>query len=76
VIDSPTRGEASLSLLLTNTDELIRDAKTSGSLGCSDHAQVELAILSDMGQVKSRIRRLNFRRANLQLFKELVDGSP
>ncbi|KFW09685.1 hypothetical protein N327_13834, partial [Fulmarus glacialis] len=29
-----------------------------------------------IGQVKRRVRTLNFRRANFQLFKELVDGAP
>ena len=33
-------------------------------------------ILRDMGQVKGRVRTLNFRRANFQLFKELMDGTP
>ncbi|GAB0204051.1 hypothetical protein GRJ2_002870700 [Grus japonensis] len=75
MIDSLTR-EALLDLLLTNTDELIREVKIGGSLGCSDHALVEFTILRDMGQVKSRVRTLNFRRANIQLFKELVDETP
>ena len=47
-----------------------------GSLGCSDHSLVEFTILRDMGQVKSRARTLDFRRANFQLFKELVDEPP
>ena len=37
---------------------------------------MEFTILRDMGQVKSRVRMLNFRRVNFQLFKELVDGTP
>ncbi|KAK4806794.1 hypothetical protein QYF61_005590 [Mycteria americana] len=76
MIDSPTRGEELLDLLLTNTGELIGEVKTGGSLGCSDHALVEFTIWRDMGQVKSRVRTLNFRKANIQLFKELVDGTP
>lgn len=38
VIDSPTRGEALLDLLLTNTEELIQGIKIHVSLGCSDRA--------------------------------------
>ncbi|KAK4810519.1 LOW QUALITY PROTEIN: hypothetical protein QYF61_004482, partial [Mycteria americana] len=76
VIDSPTRGEALLDLLLTNTDELIIWVKIGGSQGCSDHALVEFTILRDMGQVKSKVKTLNFRRVSFQLFKELVDGTP
>ncbi|KAK4806137.1 hypothetical protein QYF61_001060 [Mycteria americana] len=50
VIDTPTRGDATLDLLVTNASELISDVKTGGSLGCSDHALVEFAVLRDMGQ--------------------------
>ncbi|PKU39574.1 rna-directed dna polymerase from mobile element jockey- hypothetical protein [Limosa lapponica baueri] len=37
-IDSPTRGDAILDLIVTNASELIRDVKIGGILGCSDHA--------------------------------------
>lgn len=33
-------------------------------------------IVSGVGQVKSEDRTLNVRRANFQLFKKLVDGTP
>ena len=62
--------------MVTNSSELIRDAKIGGSLGCSDHALVEFAVLRDMGQAKSKVRTLNFRKANFQLFKELVNRTP
>ncbi|GAB0209348.1 hypothetical protein GRJ2_003400500 [Grus japonensis] len=67
VIDYLTRGEALLGLLLNKAEELIGEVKIGGSLGCSDHALVEFTILRDMGQVKSRDRILNFRRANFLL---------
>ncbi|KAK4827902.1 hypothetical protein QYF61_022325 [Mycteria americana] len=57
-------------LLVTNTSQLTGDIKTGGSLGCSDHALVEFAVLRDMGQAESKARTLNFRKANFQLFKE------
>ncbi|KAK4811192.1 hypothetical protein QYF61_019823 [Mycteria americana] len=76
VIESPTRGDALLDLLLTNTEELIREVKIDGSLGCSDHALVEFTILRDMGQAKSILKTLNLRKVNFQLFKGLVDGTP
>lgn len=41
-------------------------------MGCSDHAVVEFTILRDMGQRRSEIRMLNFRKAKFQLFRELV----
>ncbi|GAB0203436.1 hypothetical protein GRJ2_002809200 [Grus japonensis] len=76
VIDSPTRGDAILDLLVTNTSELTDDIKIGGSLGCSDHALVEFTVLRDMGQAKGKVRTLNFRKANFQLFKELVNRTP
>ncbi|KAK4815649.1 hypothetical protein QYF61_005211 [Mycteria americana] len=52
VIDNSTRGDmllgdALLDLLVTNTSELISDIKIGSSLGCSNHALVELAVLRD-----------------------------
>ena len=64
-----------LDLLVTNARELIGDVKIRGSLGCSDHALVEFALLREMGQAKSKVRTLNFRKANLQLFKESLCDS-
>ncbi|GAB0205988.1 mitochondrial enolase superfamily member 1 [Grus japonensis] len=52
VIHSPTRGDAILEPMITNTSDLIGDVKTGGSLGCSDHALVEFTVLRDMGQDK------------------------
>ena len=73
VIDSPTRGGAILDLLVTNASELISDVKIGGSLGCSGHALVEFTFLRHMGQAKSKVRTLNFRKAKFQLFKQLVN---
>jgi len=49
VIDSLTRRDALLDLMVTNANELIRDVKTGGSLGCSDHALMKFTLLRDMG---------------------------
>ncbi|KAK4806761.1 hypothetical protein QYF61_005557 [Mycteria americana] len=76
VIDTPTQGDAILDLMVTNASELISDVKIGGSLGCSDHAFVEFTVLRDMGQARSIVRTLNFRKANFQLFKELVSRTP
>lgn len=72
--DSLNRAEALLDLLITNTDELISDVKTDGSLDCIGHALVELMLLR--GQVKCKDSTLNFVSMNLQLFKASVDGIP
>jgi len=37
---------------------------------------VEFAVLRNMGQAKSKVRTLNFRKANFQLFKEFVNETP
>ena len=62
VIDTPTRGEAILDPLATNARQLNGDVKIGRSLACSDPALVEFTVLRDMGQAKSKIRTLNFRR--------------
>jgi len=76
VISTPTQGDAILDLLVTNASELVGDVKIGGSLGCSNHALVELTLLREMGITKSIVRTLNFRRANFQLFKEIVRRTP
>ncbi|PKU48868.1 rna-directed dna polymerase from mobile element jockey-like [Limosa lapponica baueri] len=73
VIDRPTREDAILDLLVTNTSELISDIKIGGSLGCSDHSLVDFAVLRDMGKMKSEVRTPKFRNAKFQLFKDLVN---
>ena len=70
-MDRPTSGDVILDLLVTNTSELIGDTKIGGSLGCSDHALAEYTVLRHMGQAKSKVRTLNFRKANFQLFKSV-----
>ena len=62
--------------MLTSPSELIGDVKTGGSLGCSDHALVEFMFLRDMGKVRSIVRNLNFWKAKIQLFMELVNRAP
>jgi len=34
---------------------------------------VELRLLKDIRQAKSKIRKINFRKANLQLFRKLIN---
>mgnify|MGYP001852800686 CR=1 FL=1 len=65
VLDKSTRGD----LVLTNVAETIKDIKTGGSLCCSDHTLAEFMIFRSMYLEKSRVRTLNFRRANFRLFK-------
>lgn len=62
--------------VLTNAAEYIEEVKIRGSLGCSSHTLVEFMILRNTNLAKTKVRTLNFRRVNFQLFKELVDGIP
>ena len=63
-----------MDLVVTNISELIDDVRIGGSLGCSD--LVEFTIRRGKGQVKSIVRAPHFRKANFQLFKELISRTP
>jgi len=76
VIDNASRGDAILDLLVTNASELIGDRRIGGSLSCRDYALVEFRVVKDEGQAKSKVRTLNFRKANFQRFKELGNRTP
>jgi len=76
VRDKLTRGEKLLDLFLTNTDELIRKVMIDGSLGCNEHALVEFMIFSDMGQGKSRVKTLNFRRVEFSVVQGICGWDP
>jgi len=65
-----------LDLVLTNKEGQVEDVKAGGSLGCSDHEMVEFRILRGGSRTISRIKTLDFRRANFGLFKELLGGIP
>jgi len=75
VIDSLTRGDAVLDLMVTNASEVISDIKIGGSMGYSDHAVVEFTVLRDMGKARSIVKILSF-RTNFQVFRELVSRTP
>jgi len=54
VLDRLIRGEVLLDLVLTNAEEIIKDIKIRGSLGCghSDHTVVGFMISRNMGLAK------------------------
>jgi len=62
--------------LLISANKLIGDIRIGGCLGWSDHAMVEVVLWRDMRQAKSKVRMLNFRKANFQLTRELVNRTP
>jgi len=76
VVEEPTRRGALLDLVLTNKEGLVEDVKAGDSLGCSDHEMVGFRILRGGSRAISRIKTLDFRRANFGLFKERLGGIP
>lgn len=55
--------------MLTSVHELMKEVSTGGSLGSNKHALVEFVISSNMSLTKGKVKTLNFREVNLQLFK-------
>lgn len=51
-----------------DTEEVTKEVKIGGSLGCSDHVLVEFVILRNTGLAKSEVRILSCRRANFRQF--------
>lgn len=65
-----------LNLEVTNVSEPIWNVRIGRSSGFKDHALGEFTVLRDMGQEKSKIWTLNFKKAHFQLFKELNSRIP
>lgn len=59
-----------LGWLLTSDTELIGDIVIGGCWGCHDHAVIELTLLRDIRQRKSKTRKLDFRKGNFRIFRE------
>ena len=55
----------------TNKEGLVSNMKVKGSAGCSDHEMVEFKTLRVS---KTACSKLDFRRADLELFGELLGG--
>jgi len=76
VLNEPTRKDTLLDLLSVNTEGLIGDVMVGGCPGHSDHEMVEFKIFSVMRKKDSRVATLDFRRANLKIFRELFSRVP
>ena len=61
-----------LDLVLTNQEGFLGSVKLKGSLDCSDHKMVEFKIFRASKRVRSRLATLDLRRANIDLFRELL----
>jgi len=75
-MEEPRRRGVLLDLVLTHKEGLVESVQVGGSLGCSDHEMVNFRILRGGSRAISRIKTLDFRRANFGLFKELLGGIP
>jgi len=71
-VEEPMRRGVLLDLILMNKEELVADVKVGGSLGCSDREMVNFRILHGGSRAISRIKTLDFRRADFGLFKDLL----
>ena len=76
MVDEPTRRGALLDLTLTDKEGLVEAVKVEGSLGYSHHEGVEIRISCGRNRTPSRITTLDFRRANFDLFKQLLGEIP
>lgn len=66
------RQNAVLDLLLYDSVEWIGGIRIGGCLGSTDHAMLEFMLLRDTDWQRSKIRKLNFKKDKLQLFRESV----
>lgn len=61
-----------LDLLLYDSVEWIGGIRIGGCLGSTDHTMLEFMLLRDTDWQRSKIRKLNFKKNKLQLFRESV----
>jgi len=50
--------------------------RVKGSIGCNDHEMVEFKILRAARKAHSRLTTLGFRRADFDLFRDLLGRVP
>ena len=74
--DEPTRRGVLLYLVLANKAGPVEVVKAEGRLGCSDQEMTEFRISCGRIRKPSRIATLDFRRANFDLFKQLLGEIP
>jgi len=76
VIADPMSRRVLLDLMLTNKEGLVVNVRVKGSHGSSDHEMVEFRILRAGKRMKSKLTTLEFRRAALGLFKDVLGRVP
>ena len=76
LVKEPVRGSKILDLLFVNREGLVGDVKAGGRLGQSDREMLDISILAEPRRGVSRTATLDFRRANLNLFRTMVERFP
>ncbi|KAK4815431.1 hypothetical protein QYF61_002646 [Mycteria americana] len=76
LVSEPTREGAPLDLLFTNRDGLVSDVMVGGCLGQSNHEMIEFLICGEAARGVSKTATLDFRRADFDLFRRLVERVP
>ncbi|GAB0206732.1 hypothetical protein GRJ2_003138800 [Grus japonensis] len=76
VTEEPVRRGAMLDLVLTNKEELVGDVELKSSLGCSDHEMVEFKMLRAVSRAHSKLTTLEFKKADFDLFRDLLGSVP
>ncbi|KAF4799511.1 hypothetical protein TURU_054333 [Turdus rufiventris] len=74
VMEEPMRRGVLLNLVLSYKEDLMRNVNLKGGVGCSDHEVVK--ILRTMRKMHSKLATLDFRRAELALFGDVVGRVP
>lgn len=76
MIEEPMRSRATLDLVHTQEEGLVKNLMLEGSLGCSEPETVEGKILRAERRVHSKLTFLDFRRADFGLFRDLLGRIP
>ncbi len=76
LVREPMRGSNILDLLFVNRESLVGDVKVGGRLGQSDHEMLDFSILVEPWTGVSRTAILDFRRADFNLFRTMVERVP
>ena len=76
VLSEPARKDALLDLLFVSREGLVGDVMVGSCLSHSDHKMVEFKIFSVMRKKDNEVAALDFRRANVKLFRELFSRVP
>ncbi|RMB92333.1 hypothetical protein DUI87_31207 [Hirundo rustica rustica] len=76
LMGEPTRGGTMLDLFFVNADGLVGDVMVGGPLGQNEHEIIEFLIFGEVRRSTSKTLALDFRRADLGLFRRLIQSIP